>query len=248
MSEKRLCGLRRVPHAQSLPPIPVSGPVLVSAGRLEGDVVLGEPGQRVDRPAASRVKLEVQVRAGGKPPVAHASDPLTSGDAFPNGHVESLHMTVDGNRAIIALDADPLPETGGRAGVDDSAAHRREDRGTHDVGDVDTRVEGSPAHAGTGGEGAFSGLDHRGRAGSALVLGPLGVVLDVLVQLLVDVGDRLEFGDRENLRCGLRPTRGQGRVIGGLIHLDGGSLWGDQSLDLGRGLQGDGRGATDAGG
>ena len=32
-------------------------------------------------------------------------------------------MTVDGNRAIIVLDADPLPETGGRAGVDDSAAH-----------------------------------------------------------------------------------------------------------------------------
>ena len=143
--EKRLCGLRRVPPAQSLPPVPVSGPVLVSAGRLEGDAVLGEPGQRVDRPAASRVKLEVQVRAGGKPPVAHASDPLTSGDAFPNGHVESLHMTVDGNRAIIVLDADPLPETGGRAGVDDSAAHRREDRGTHDVGDVDTRVEGSPS-------------------------------------------------------------------------------------------------------
>ena len=52
-------------------------------------------------------------------------------------------MAVDGNRAIIVLDADPLPETGGRAGVDDSAAHRREDRGTHDVGDVDTRVEGS---------------------------------------------------------------------------------------------------------
>lgn len=67
MNEKRLCGLRRVPHTQSLPPVPVSGPVLVSAGRLEGDAVLGEPGQRVDRPAASRVKLEVQVRAGGKP-------------------------------------------------------------------------------------------------------------------------------------------------------------------------------------
>ena len=80
-------------------------------------------------------------------------------------------MTVDGNRAIIVLDADPLPETGGRAVVDDSAAHRHGDRGTHDVGDVDTRVEGSPAHAGTGGEGAFSGLDRRGRAGSALVLG-----------------------------------------------------------------------------
>lgn len=32
-------------------------------------------------------------------------------------------MAVDGNRAIIVLDADPLPETGGRAGVDDSAAH-----------------------------------------------------------------------------------------------------------------------------
>ena len=67
--EKRLCGLRRVPTAQSLPPVPVSGPVLVSAGRLEDDAVLGEPGQRVDRPAASRVKLEVQVRAGGKPPL-----------------------------------------------------------------------------------------------------------------------------------------------------------------------------------
>lgn len=34
-------------------------------------------------------------------------------------------MTVDGNRAIIVLDADPLSETGGRAGVDDSAAHHR---------------------------------------------------------------------------------------------------------------------------
>src|SRR5699024_10305236 len=91
MSEKRLCGLRRVPHAQSLPPVPVSGSVLRSARRLQGDAAHVEPGQRVDRPAASRVKLEVQVRSVGNPPVAHASDPPASRDAFPDGHVESLH-------------------------------------------------------------------------------------------------------------------------------------------------------------
>src|SRR5699024_1131252 len=105
--------------------------------QLEGDAVLGEPGGRVDGAAAGGVELKMQVGPGGKTSVTHTGDLLAGGDLLADADVEGFHVAVDGNGAIVVLDADPLAETGGRTGVDDGAAHGGENRGTHDVGDVE---------------------------------------------------------------------------------------------------------------
>src|SRR5699024_7189303 len=156
--------------------------------------------------------------------------------------------------AVIVLDADPIAVPGGRARADDRAVHDRPDRRADRSGDIKTGVHRAPAHFLPGGQGAFGGLDDgtgRGRGtrpgrgwsggcglgvGCFVRFGALRVVLDGRGQLVIEVGNWLVLGNRENLRGSLCHRGRQRGSIAGQLVVDMCRLCGHR--DVGLRLQG----------
>src|SRR5699024_9005657 len=138
-----------------------------TAARSERDAVLGQPRHRVDLLSAVLPDLEVQVRAGRLAAVAHRGDLLAGVDLLTLGDQGSVDVAVDRDRAVVVLDADPLTEPAGRAGVDHFTGCGRVDRRTEVVGNVDAEMTATTSTV-RGRHCARSRPDHVARPGGLL--------------------------------------------------------------------------------
>jgi len=204
-------------------------------GVLEVDASLSQPRLRIDCLATVRVNFEVEVGAGGKAHRAHASNLLAGVHMLANGNVKSLHVTINGHGAVVVHDADPLAKAGGWTGVDDRTIHDGKDWGAGRVSDVDSLVEGAPAHGEWGGECAFCRAGY-GRCASGLVgSGALFRSLDGLVELISQIGNWLSLGNVEDLRGGINRSRSGILNLGGVrgeLEVNGLRLGGGRVIGL----------------
>src|SRR5690606_37617776 len=143
-------------------------------------------------------------RRGGLAGVADLGDLLARLDLLARDQVVVEHVAVDGDRAVLVLDPHPVAEAAGRAGFDDHAVGRRDDRGADRVGDVDAVVRGAPAGAEHGGQPTFGGLDHvRAHGLFARLAGGFGLALLARVGELLRAAELLGLGSRRGRRAGL---------------------------------------------
>ena len=125
------------------------------------------------------MNLKVEVGASGAALIANAGNSLTRGHAVAHSHLELVcrHVAVDGDGAVIMLDADPVAKALCRAGVDDGTVHDRVNRGANRVSYVDAVVRGAPALAKARSKRAGGRKDHGiARGVFAALGGETGVV------------------------------------------------------------------------
>ena len=181
------------------------------------------------------MNFEVEVGAGGKAHRAHAGDLLAGMHVFANGHVKSLHVTINGHGAVVVHDADPLAKAGSWTGVDDRTIHDGKDWGAGRVGDVDALVEGAPAHSEWRCECAFGRAGYRWCASGFIGGGALFRSLDGFVELIGQIGNRLSLSNVEDLRSGINGGLGSVLNLGGIrseLEVNGLRLGGGRVIGL----------------